>query len=67
LRINHDEFKRARLERRLTRKQLADISGVSYRTIQRLEAGRAPSDSVLIRIAAALDLSPATVQEWFST
>lgn len=55
----------ARLKRDLTRQQLAAKSGVSYRTIQRLEAGAMPSDSVLIRVARALDLSPATVQKWF--
>lgn len=59
------ELVRARLERGLTRKELAERSGVSYRTIARLEKGSEPSDSVLIRLAAALELPPTTVQDWF--
>jgi transcriptional regulator with XRE-family HTH domain len=62
-----NELVSARLERGLTRKALAQRSGVSYRTIQRIEAGKEPSDSVLIRLADALELAPTTVQRWFST
>ena len=60
-------LERARLERGLTRQQLAQTSGVSYPTIKRIETGRTrtPNDASLIRLARALELPPTTVKRWF--
>jgi transcriptional regulator with XRE-family HTH domain len=59
------QLRSARLTRGLTRGALADLSGVHYNTLTRLELGQGrPSDEVLIRLATALELSAAMMDEW---
>ncbi|MEV7356236.1 helix-turn-helix transcriptional regulator [Kitasatospora sp. NPDC091276] len=49
----------ARLARRLTRRQLEKLSGVSYSTIRKVEGGeRSPGDGILEALARALDRTP---------
>ncbi|GLX78611.1 hypothetical protein tinsulaeT_19510 [Thalassotalea insulae] len=48
--------KQLRLSRRLSQEQLAQMSGLNVRTIQRIESGKAPSNETLKCIAAALDV-----------
>ena len=58
--INKDNFskiKKARTEKGLTQKALADLSGVPYRSIQDWETGRRnPKDSSLMKIAEVLEV-----------
>ena len=54
-----DRIKKARIERNLTQKELADRLGVSYVVISQWENGkRNPKESTKARIAAALGISP---------
>ncbi|MBB4127180.1 transcriptional regulator with XRE-family HTH domain [Xanthomonas translucens] len=46
-----------RLKRGWSQQQLADVSGISLRTIQRLEAGAKPSLETLRSLAAAFEVS----------
>ncbi len=48
--------KQLRLSRRLSQEQLAQMSGLNVRTIQRIESGKSPSNESLKCIAAALDV-----------
>jgi len=47
-----------RLEKNITQTQLADKSGLSLRTIQRIEAGTIPKGFTLQSIALALEIAP---------
>lgn len=47
----------------MTQEALAQKSGVSYRTVTRLEAGSSPSLRVVAAIASALDTSVAALVE----
>lgn len=61
-----DRLRTERLNRGMTRKQLAERSTVSYRTIRRLETtGQVPRDAVLLRLADALELPVGALLEWF--
>ena len=53
-----DRIKQLRLERAWSQEQLAEISGVSSRTIQRIEQGDASSLETLKALAAAFGLTP---------
>ncbi|WP_327143069.1 helix-turn-helix domain-containing protein [Nocardia sp. NBC_01327] len=54
-----EELRTARARRRLTRPQLAAISGVAVSTIQRFENGeRSPDLTQLYTLCTALDISP---------
>lgn len=50
------QLRRIRLSRNLTQTQLAQKSGVAYRTVKRLEGGESVSLDTFIRILMALDL-----------
>ena len=59
LRVNGDRLRRLRAERALTLRDLAEISGVSYDTINKLELGRRPAHASTIRkLANALGVEP---------
>jgi putative transcriptional regulator len=49
-------LKRIRLARNVTQSQLAQGSGVAFRTVKRLEQGQSVSLNTFIRIMLALDL-----------
>ena len=51
-----ERISRQRLQRNLTQAELAEASGVSKRTIERLESGESSQLSNFIRILRALDL-----------
>lgn len=51
------DLKQIRLDHGWSQDQLAEISGVSTRTIQRIENGNAPSLETLKALAAGFDLS----------
>lgn len=51
-----ERLTRTRLERNLTQAELAEQSGVSKRTLERIEAGGAAQLDSLIRLCRALDL-----------
>ncbi|GAA6153956.1 helix-turn-helix domain-containing protein [Pseudoteredinibacter isoporae] len=56
-------LKEIRLSRHLTQEQLAEISGLSARTIQRIESGQQASLESQKCLAAALDLSIDDLQQ----
>jgi transcriptional regulator with XRE-family HTH domain len=59
LEIDGDMLRRLRAENALTLRALAEISGVSYDTINKLELGRRPAHASTIRkLAHALDVEP---------
>lgn len=51
------ELKKIREKRNLTQEELADKSGISVRTIQRIEAGTTPKGYTLKTLAESLDVS----------
>jgi len=51
------ELKRIREKKNLTQEELAGKSGISVRTIQRIEAGTEPKGYTLKTLAAALDIA----------
>jgi transcriptional regulator with XRE-family HTH domain len=53
-----DRIARLRLNRNLTQAELAEQSGVSKRTVERLEAGRGVQTTNLIRLFRSLGLLP---------
>ena len=50
------QLKRIRLSRNFTQTQLAQKSGVAFRTVKRLEGGQSVSLNTFIRVLIALDL-----------
>ncbi len=50
------QLKRIRLSRNFTQTQLAQKSGVAFRTVKRLEEGQSVSLNTFIRVLIALDL-----------
>ena len=57
------DLKELRLEKSWSQEQLADISGVSVRTVQRLEKGEKPGMETLKALAAAFEVSSSQLQE----
>ena len=57
------DLKKPRLEKGWSQEQLADISGVSARTVQRLEKGEKPGMETLKALAAAFDVSSNQLQK----
>jgi len=57
------DLKKLRLEKGWSQEQLADISGVSARTVQRLEKGEKPGMETLKALAAAFDISSTQLQK----
>lgn len=51
------ELKKIREKQNLTQEELAEKSGLSVRTIQRIEAGTEPKGYTLITLASSLDVS----------
>lgn len=51
------ELKKIREEKNLTQEELAEMSGLSVRTIQRIEAGTEPKGYTLKTLASTLDIS----------
>lgn len=51
------ELKKIREEKNLTQEELAEKSGISVRTIQRIEAGTEPKGYTLKTLASTLDIS----------
>ncbi len=51
------ELKKLREEKNLTQEELAEKSGISVRTIQRIEAGTEPKGFTLRTLASSLDVS----------
>jgi len=60
-------LKSLRLEKGWSQEQLAAISGLSDRTIQRAERGETPSLETVRALAASFDLSPAQLRELIET
>jgi transcriptional regulator with XRE-family HTH domain len=59
LKVDGDRLRRLRSENALTLRALAEISGVSYDTINKLELGRRPAHASTIRkLANALAVEP---------
>src|SRR5215217_3357308 len=59
LKVDGDRLRRLRAENALTLRALAEISGVSYDTINKLELGRRPAHASTIRkLAIALGVEP---------
>jgi transcriptional regulator with XRE-family HTH domain len=59
LEVDGDRLRRMRAEHALTLRALAEISGVSYDTINKLELGRRPAHASTIRkLTAALGVEP---------
>lgn len=56
-------LKQLRLSRLLSQEQLALMSGLSVRTIQRIESGHTPSLETLKSLAAVLETDVATLQQ----
>lgn len=56
-------LKSLRLEKGWSQEQLATISGLSDRTIQRAERGETPSLETVRALAASFDLSPARLRD----
>lgn len=54
-------LKQLRLSRLLSQEQLAQMSGLSVRTIQRIESGHQPSPETLKCLAAVLEVEMATL------
>ncbi len=52
----YGQLKRIRLSRNFTQTQLAQKSGVAFRTVKRLEGGQSVSLNTFIRVMMALDL-----------
>jgi transcriptional regulator with XRE-family HTH domain len=59
LKVDGDRLRRLRAENALTLRALAEISSVSYDTINKLELGRRPAHASTIRkLAQALGVEP---------
>ena len=56
-------LKQLRISRHLSQEQLADMSGLNVRTIQRIESGHKASVESLKCIAAVLEVDVATLQQ----
>ena len=56
-------LKQLRLSRHLSQDQLAQMSGLNVRTIQRIESGQSPSTESLKCLAAALDVDISTLNQ----
>lgn len=56
-------LKQLRLSRLLSQEQLAQMSGLSARTIQRIESGHTPSLESLQSLASALEVDVATLNQ----
>jgi transcriptional regulator with XRE-family HTH domain len=57
------DLKKLRLEKGWSQEQLADISGVSARTVQRLEKGEKPGMETLKALAAAFETTCSQLQK----
>jgi SOS-response transcriptional repressor LexA len=53
-------LKQARIKKKLTQEELADIVGIKQQAVQRIEAGKVKSTSYVVQLAHALDVTP----EW---
>jgi len=56
------DLRKLRLEKGWSQEQLAEISGISARTIQRLEKGERPGMETLKALAAGFDMSVSELQ-----
>jgi transcriptional regulator with XRE-family HTH domain len=54
--------RQVRQEKGITQKDLADLSGVCQQMISKLEVGKAQSSANIVRLAVALDVSPAWLE-----
>jgi transcriptional regulator with XRE-family HTH domain len=54
--------RQVRQEKGFTQKDLADLSGVCQQMISKLEVGKAQSSANIVRLAVALDVSPAWLE-----
>jgi transcriptional regulator with XRE-family HTH domain len=64
LKVNGDRLRRLRAQNALTLRALAEISGVSYDTINKLELGRRPAHASTIRkLAHALGVEPSELMK----
>ncbi len=59
----HQGLRSLRQDKGWSQEQLATLSGLSERTIQRVERGDAPSVDTLSALAACFDLSPAQLRD----
>ena len=55
-------LKKLRLEKNWSQEQLAEITGISARTIQRIENGKTPGMETLKALAAGFDISVAELE-----
>ena len=64
--IDGETLRRERLRRALTQRELAEMAGVSYVTVSRMENGNAGpvKPPTLRKIAGALNLTPESLIKW---
>jgi SOS-response transcriptional repressor LexA len=55
-------LKQARLKKKLTQEELAEIVGIKQQAVQRIEASKVKSTSYVVQLAQALDVTP----EWLA-
>ena len=58
MRIDPGRLRRLREQRAWSQEQLAEVAGLSVRTVQRVESGGAASPDTRMALAAALDVEP---------
>lgn len=59
MRIDPGRLRQLREQRAWSQEQLADVAGLSVRTVQRIESGSAASPETRMALAAALEVAPA--------
>src|SRR5688572_31953690 len=57
-----DRVRQIRQEKGITQKDLAQLSGVCQQMISKLEVGKAQGSANIVRLALALDVSPAWLE-----
>jgi transcriptional regulator with XRE-family HTH domain len=57
-----DRVRQVRQEKGITQKDLAQLSGVCQQMISKLEVGKAQGSANIVRLALALDVSPAWLE-----
>lgn len=55
-------LKQARLKKKLTQEELAEVVGIKQQAVQRIEAGKVKSTSYVVQLSQALNVSP----EWLA-
>ncbi|HBW3373335.1 TPA: helix-turn-helix transcriptional regulator [Klebsiella pneumoniae] len=61
---SNNQVKQLRLQRAWSQEQLAEMAGLSVRTIQRIENGERPGLETLSALAAVFEVTVAEIGEW---